>query len=200
MWTPEGPHSFVLGTQNPENSITWGRHRCPLPGIVTPDSTVTFDFDVVAPTVPGEYHFQWKMLQEGVMWFGATSLDVVVQVRPIDEILAKGLFRLGAQNMLPVYARTPISFAHDGSPELSVIMVAHNNFGITLTALSTLRANFAGSLELILVDSGSTDETIYIDRFVMGARIIRFDSNIGFLRILQCSIRSLCGRCDTVFK
>jgi GT2 family glycosyltransferase/glycosyltransferase involved in cell wall biosynthesis len=37
-------------------------------------------------------------------------------------------------------------------------------------------------MELILVDSGSTDETRNIGRHVRGARCLRFDGNIGYLR------------------
>ena len=60
-------------------------------------------------------------------------------------------------------------------------MVLHDRFALTLMAIGSLRANFAGEIELILVDSGSTDETRHIARYVRGARCLRFDTNIGFL-------------------
>jgi GT2 family glycosyltransferase/glycosyltransferase involved in cell wall biosynthesis len=61
-------------------------------------------------------------------------------------------------------------------------MVVHDRFALTLQALASLRDNFAGAIELILVDSGSTDETVQIERCVRGATVLRFDMNIGFLR------------------
>jgi len=62
-----------------------------------------------------------------------------------------------------------------------VLMVVHNNFALTLQALASLRQAHTGAIELLLVDSGSTDETRHITRYVTGARVLRFDNNIGFL-------------------
>jgi GT2 family glycosyltransferase len=95
---------------------------------------------------------------------------------------AKALFRLRAQNLVPLFARHPLDFSYDGAPDVSVVMVVHDRFALTLQALGSLRGNFAGAIDLILVDSGSTDETLRIERCVRGATVLRFDSNIGFLR------------------
>ena len=34
-------------------------------------SQVTFNFNITAPANVGYYHFQWRMLQENVEWFGS---------------------------------------------------------------------------------------------------------------------------------
>src|SRR5262249_43459518 len=39
----------------------------------------TFVFAIIAPN-QGTYNFQWRMVQDGVTWFGAESTNVVVQV------------------------------------------------------------------------------------------------------------------------
>ncbi len=101
---------------------------------------------------------------------------------PPDEPQAKALFRLTAFNLLPGLARQGIDFSFDGKPELSVIVVAHDNFALTMRALSSLRQNHPGAIELILIDSGSGDETRHIGRYLRGARIVAFSSNIGYLR------------------
>ena len=101
---------------------------------------------------------------------------------PPDEFQAKALFRLGAVNLLPGLAREGIDFTFAGQPEVSVLMVVHNHFALTLKALSSLRQNHSGAIELILVDSGSTDETRHIARYVRGAQIVAFPTNIGYLR------------------
>lgn len=72
---------YRLGSWNPENNSTWGPGRVELPRTVGPGEEVTFTFSVTAPapsTTP--YNFQWKMLQEGVAWFGLPSENVSVQV------------------------------------------------------------------------------------------------------------------------
>jgi hypothetical protein len=40
----------------------------------------TFNFTVTAPT-PGQYHFQWQMLEEQVWWFGEMTADAVITER-----------------------------------------------------------------------------------------------------------------------
>jgi GT2 family glycosyltransferase/glycosyltransferase involved in cell wall biosynthesis len=100
----------------------------------------------------------------------------------VTEGQAKTLFRRKAQVLLPRFGRDALDFTCAGKPLLSAVMVVHDKFALTLGALGSLRANFAGAMELILVDSGSTDETRHITRHVRGARCLRFDSNIGYLR------------------
>jgi GT2 family glycosyltransferase len=95
---------------------------------------------------------------------------------------AKTLFRQRAAALVPLYARRPIDFSYSGAPAVSVIMVVHDRFALTLQALASLRNNFAGAIDMILVDSGSTDETVQIERCVRGATVLRFDMNVGFLR------------------
>jgi GT2 family glycosyltransferase len=102
--------------------------------------------------------------------------------RPDEETLAKALFRARAANLLPIFARRPIDFGGDAAPVVSVIMAVRDQFALTLQALASLRDNFAGAMEVILVDCGSSDETRHIERYVRGARVLRFDSNLGFLR------------------
>jgi hypothetical protein len=79
-WSAEGDQPYRLGSQNPQDNTQWGLGRIDVPADVEPDAEVSFSFTVVAPTVPGLYHFQWQMVQDGVGWFGEPSHDVIVQV------------------------------------------------------------------------------------------------------------------------
>ncbi len=72
------------------------------------------------------------------------------------------MFRAKATSLLPSYGRNKLRFDLDGPPDISVLMVLHDNFALTLQALASLRQSFAVAIELILVDSGSTDETRHI--------------------------------------
>ena len=101
--------------------------------------------------------------------------------RPLDETQTKRLFKDAARRALPIFGRTPIDFTLSGPPALSVVVVAHNQIELTMNALASLRENFPGPTELILVDNGSTDETTGISRYVRGAKIIRNTSNEGFV-------------------
>ena len=99
----------------------------------------------------------------------------------ISEAAAQLLFRRKGEILSPSFGRRTLDFSCRARAELSVLMVLHNRFSLTLMALSSLRENFPGAIELFLVDSGSTDETRHIGQYVSGAHVLRFDSNVGYL-------------------
>ncbi|HUN40854.1 MAG TPA: glycosyltransferase [Acetobacteraceae bacterium] len=92
---------------------------------------------------------------------------------------ASTVFRRKADVLAQLLGRAPLDFTVADTPVVSVIMVLHDGLPLTLATLASLRANLAGSVELILVDSGSTDETRNIARYVRGAQVMRFDADIG---------------------
>jgi GT2 family glycosyltransferase len=104
------------------------------------------------------------------------------------ERQAKALFRGRAESLVPVVARHPLDFAFAGTPDLSVIIVLHNDFALTIQTLASLRRSSPGAIELILLDSGSDDETRFLTRYVHGAHILRFDSDVGFIRGCNAAI------------
>jgi hypothetical protein len=59
--------------------------RAALAGPVHPGDTATFTFTIKAPATPGGTTFCWRMLQEGVRWFGDTSEPVTVVATPVGE-------------------------------------------------------------------------------------------------------------------
>jgi C1A family cysteine protease len=73
-WTPN--RRFRLGSQSPQDNTSWGLGRVELPGRVAPWQDAVFRFRVTAPVLPA--HFQWRMLQENVEWFGDYTPDTVV--------------------------------------------------------------------------------------------------------------------------
>jgi GT2 family glycosyltransferase len=104
-----------------------------------------------------------------------------VREAPITEPAAKTLFRRRARALAVAHARTGLDFTQRAEAALSVLMILHDQFELTMMALGSLRANYSGDIDLILIDSGSTDETRDITRYVLGSTHFRFDTNIGFL-------------------
>jgi GT2 family glycosyltransferase len=100
----------------------------------------------------------------------------------LTEPAAKQAFLTRARNNLALFARHRLDFTVSGPPVLSVIMVLFNQFELTMLALCSLRDNFDSAIELILVDNASSDDTRRIEDFVLGAKLLRLDGNIGFLR------------------
>lgn len=103
--------------------------------------------------------------------------------RPVlDETAARTAFVAKARADLALFARQKLDFTCAGAPLLSVILVVYNKFELTMRALASLRQNFPGAIELVVVDNASTDDTRLLGEFMRGAKIIRAASNLGFLR------------------
>ena len=73
-----------LGSANPRDNKRWGLSRVTIANVngnlVNPGESQTFEFRVKAPLTPGQYSFQWQMIQEAVGWFGALSANRVIKV------------------------------------------------------------------------------------------------------------------------
>ena len=70
-WAQNSTNPYRLG----DDSWTWGLGRVDLLSeeIISPDQSKTFTFNIVAPSQAGQYEMQWKMVQDGVEWFGETT-------------------------------------------------------------------------------------------------------------------------------
>ncbi len=83
---------YRLGSQDPQDNQIWGLGRVELPDSVPPNQTVTFTFNVTAPTAEGIYNFRWRMLREQVEWFGDKSKQFAISVvQNVDTIDASTL-------------------------------------------------------------------------------------------------------------
>jgi hypothetical protein len=73
---------YRLGAQNPHDNSIWGTNRVELAADVPPQGTATFSFEITAPKEPATYNFQWRMVHEGVAWFGPLTPNVAIDVKP----------------------------------------------------------------------------------------------------------------------
>ncbi|SRR5712692_1327089 len=79
---------YRLGSQNPQDNTTWGLNRVELNVPVSGGDPHTFYFDIdldndltpPATPTPRVYNFQWRMLQEGVAWFGQSTTNVAITI------------------------------------------------------------------------------------------------------------------------
>jgi hypothetical protein len=87
---------YRLGSQNPQDNSTWGLNRVSVAQDVPPGQQGVFNFNVIAPSAPSTYNFQWRLVRDGVTWFGAFSQNVLVQVSspPVVTGLIDGSFEL----------------------------------------------------------------------------------------------------------
>jgi RHS repeat-associated protein len=78
-WTAAG--GFRLGAQNPQDTRIWNSvGRAYLAASVPSGQTATFTIPITAPQRAGTYNFQWKMVQDGVTWFGESTVNLTITV------------------------------------------------------------------------------------------------------------------------
>ena len=78
VWDKKEPSPHRLGTQNPQDNTRWNVFRVDFSGAtVELTKTGIFTFTARAPTTPGSYPFDWKMLEVNVEWFGATCTKTI---------------------------------------------------------------------------------------------------------------------------
>jgi GT2 family glycosyltransferase len=114
----------------------------------------------------------------------------------VTERQAVALNRRRADNLLPGSARVALDFSCANTPAVSVILVLRDGFPLTLMTLGSLRANYPGDIELILIDAGSTDDTRRIGRFVRGGCVLRFDPALDLTASRNAALN--CASAETV--
>ncbi|WP_426107484.1 hypothetical protein [Massilia sp. TSP1-1-2] len=91
-WSSAGTNPYRLGNSY---EYIWGVGRIELASSVPPGALGTFNLTVTVPvTAPlGPNPFQWKMLREGVQWFGEATPNVAITVQaPPPELVDNAQF------------------------------------------------------------------------------------------------------------
>ena len=91
MWS--STNNYSLGTQAPQDNLIWNtNNRVALPNDVSPDEEITFYTTLTAPMEEGMYIIQYRMVQDGVEWFGdytdAVFEPVLIHIQ--DSLLHEG--------------------------------------------------------------------------------------------------------------
>lgn len=82
-------------------------------------------------------------------------------------------------------SNSTIEFPATEKPEVSILLVLYNRAELTLQCLySILRSNI-NSLEVVIVDNASSDQTPLLLKQIKGAPIIQNDTNLHFLRAVN---------------
>jgi glycosyltransferase involved in cell wall biosynthesis len=129
-------------------------------------------------------------------WLAIGAAAGLSSARPETETItdtqARHLFHQSAIAQLPIVGRFGYSFECPNEPVLTVVMVVRDGFAATMATIASLRSNTASDVELIIIDCGSSDETSTIGQYIPGAKVLRFESDIGWSRAADTG-RQLAG-------
>lgn len=77
-----GNDLYRLGSQSPTDTQRWGFRRlfAPPNANIAPGQTYTWNYSISTPPNPGFYVFQWRMVQEGVQFFGEQTPALNIEI------------------------------------------------------------------------------------------------------------------------
>lgn len=127
--------------------------------------------------------------------YGSRNSQAAAQVERVSPAAARELAELQAAALLPIGGRFGYRFEPAGEPVVSVILAVRDGFAATMATIACLRADSAAAIELVIVDRGSADETRFIGAYVPGAKLLRFDSDIGWAQAADAGRQLATGRC-----
>ena len=102
------------------------------------------------------------------------------------------LFNRNAAALLPIGGRFGYDFEFSDEAIVSVIMAVGDGFAATMGTIASLRSSTRLDIELIIIDLASEDETRWVGGYVPGAKVLRFEDDIGWSRAAEAG-RQLAG-------
>lgn len=127
-WTKS--NGYQLGSQNTQDNTVWGFNRVDLSDTdaIFPGQEKTFQFEITAPSSAGNANFQWKLIKEGLEWFGdVTQNKIIVVGEPgnyLDDCDAKTNWNpssLVLNNINQMQGMNSLEFTGAATPEYSKV-------------------------------------------------------------------------------
>ena len=178
-------HVRLISLKDKSGSVTLFEQHQTMPYIVTPEDVMRRESaapypDALLPQTPARY---------------AALKATLANAGPHSDFdqLTHALETLegGPENVI----REPLHFPQVKTPEVSVIIPAHNNVDFTYLALcSLLLAHNDASFEVIVVDDASTDETSRLGDLVTGITIVRHPIAQRFVRACNAGAERARGK------
>jgi RHS repeat-associated protein len=159
--------AYKLGAQNPQDNQNWVMsRRVALDSTVNPGEQKTFAFTVNAPTVPGTYNFQWQMLREPGLWFGAQSTSVPVNVTASSNTSLKAVLAASPSNVRVAGASTAAvtlsgSGTHSAGLLARIELYKDSGSGYGSTPETTVSASAGGGASLSLTPTVNLSAGVY---------------------------------------
>jgi glycosyltransferase involved in cell wall biosynthesis len=117
-------------------------------------------------------------------------------VTSVTEPGAVALYEQRANTIWPLLGRRKLDFTPGGVPSISVIMAVRSNFAATMVSLASLRAQYHGDIDLILIQSDPGPPGVDIETHVTGATILRFGTVLNDNAARDAGL--ICAVADTI--
>ena len=123
------------------------------------------------------------------------AVRVIAAVPPDSKAAMRAILATRLDAFLASGAR--LQLPRSDQPEVSIILVLFNQAELTfgcLTSILESRLDATHSVEVVVLDNGSRDATGALLERLDGARVVRSDENLHFLRGVNCAVQHAHGR------
>lgn len=157
---------------------------CPLPNILTPADVLQRETSAPFPAaVFAQSAHRYQSLRAHLA--KATPASDMAQLAQALAALEAGHERVELK---------PLSFPRPETPQVSVIIPAHNKVGVTYLALcALLLAQNDTPFEVIVVDDASTDDTARLEEIVAGITVLHTTTPHRFIRACNAGVAQARG-------
>ncbi len=113
----------------------------------------------------------------------------------LKSIDLKTYYTIKARALFHEFLRSghSLSLPFSNRPKASIILVLYNRAEVTYLCLLSIVETVDLPIEIIIVDNASTDDTQDLLARIEGARIIRNDENVGFVKAVNQVLRESTG-------
>ncbi len=132
----------------------------------------------------------WTRMRDGMREV-STAEDLKSRCRAVARRDVADWLAQGRSLSMPGPSAPDVS-TPDARPDISVVLVLHNQAGLSLQTLTALADQRGVTFETIIVDNASRDETADLLTRIQGATILRNEDNAGFL--LAANQGAACAR------
>lgn len=161
-----------LGAVDDSDPFAIGRHVIPNGGTVKYGDTVTFTFNMVAPAYEGVLVTDWRMVQDGVAWFGDMIKKEVKVAHVPKPIIANHNYTYNSANQLldALHTDYRIEYAYDTNGNLLKKMKTSNLLPNASFEKGSYFWNFSPTMAVSgqLSHNGSHSIRFYSDSPVLG--------------------------------
>jgi GT2 family glycosyltransferase/peptidoglycan hydrolase CwlO-like protein len=137
--------------------------------------------------------------QDGKSPHGVSAMEILRGVRQgnLDHRKAKAYYDDRARSALQAFIEGggKLSLQRLENPKVSILLVLYNRAELTYACLTSIQQSVDLPFETLIVDNASTDDTATLLDRLVGAKIMRNDENIGFLRAVNQGLRETSGEC-----
>ena len=124
------------------------------------------------------------------LWLsGQISTETALETETATPGQYRALDFMRADSLLPGAVRAPMDFRCLHSPKTSIIICVKNAFHALMASLGALQSNTHSDLQVIVIDTGSTDQTRNLERFARGLVILRPQHRMKHSQLLALALK-----------